>query len=155
MDSFSNSGNFWSKEEDNLLLRELKDCTNINDIAENHRRTNGSIRARINKIVYEMFKQNVPILEIIEKTKLNKEKIEEIIKKQKSCDVEYCNKLKIQNKLQYLNIKKKLKLLTDSVDAIYDNEKDNLNKEFYRELKTIEKTLSLSLMKIHNMYDIE
>lgn len=77
----SNLGKSWTKEEEYQLLEELESNIDINIIAQNHNRTTGGIYARCQIIAYELYTNNIPIEEIMEKTKLNYESIQLIIKK--------------------------------------------------------------------------
>lgn len=73
-----NLGKLWTKDEENLLNFKIE------KIAINHERTIGGIIAKINDIAYKMYIRNISIAEIIEKTKLDEKKIEEVIEKKKA-----------------------------------------------------------------------
>lgn len=79
-----NLGKLWTKDEENLLLQELSENFDIEKIAINHERTIGGIIAKINDIAYKMYIRNISIAEIIEKTKLDEKKLEEVIEKKKA-----------------------------------------------------------------------
>lgn len=79
-----NLGKLWTKDEENLLLQELSENFDIENIAINHERTIGGIIAKINDIAYKMYIRNISIAEIIEKTKLDEKKLEEVIEKKKA-----------------------------------------------------------------------
>ena len=65
----------WTHEEEKQLLEELKNGMDEDDIAINHQRTVGGIRARVRLIAYKMHINSYPMSEIIEKTKLTEEEI--------------------------------------------------------------------------------
>ena len=79
-----NMGTKWEKDEDNILLEELKKNTDIKSIADNHQRTIKAIKCRIKLIAYNMYMQNIQMHEIINITKLNEEVIRDIINKKKN-----------------------------------------------------------------------
>jgi predicted nucleic acid-binding Zn-ribbon protein len=76
-----NVGTKWTQTEENLLLEELNQNIDVATIAKNHNRTVGGINARRKVIAYKLFTKSVSMDDIINKTKLNKEQIEEEIKK--------------------------------------------------------------------------
>ena len=75
----SNAGKKWYNEEEILLLEELKKNIDIKTIAKNHERTKGAINSRCGHIAYRMYLKNIPMEEIIDKTKLDKMRIKQII----------------------------------------------------------------------------
>ena len=77
----------WSEKEDILLLEELRKDYKIEQIAKNHTRTIEDVQLQIQQLAYTMYKKNVTIDKITDKTKLTKEEICEIIEK-KRC---YCS----------------------------------------------------------------
>lgn len=77
----SNVGKKWSSDEEKILLEELKKNIDVVIIAQNHCRTLGGINSRRRDIAYKMYLDNVPINEIVEKTKLDEEYINQIINK--------------------------------------------------------------------------
>ncbi len=91
----ANIGNKWTEKEENMLLQELNDNLNIATIAKNHKRTTGGINSRRREIAYKMYLKNIPIEEIVEKTKLENDIIKETIlkrekfSKRKTKEVEY------------------------------------------------------------------
>ncbi len=91
----ANIGNRWTGKEENMLLQELNDNLNIATIAKNHKRTTGGINSRRREIAYKMYLKNIPIEEIVEKTKLENDIIQETIlkrekfSKRKTKEVEY------------------------------------------------------------------
>jgi len=68
----------WSEEEENQLLKELKEL-DIEEIAEIHNRTKGGINSRRKVIANRMYSENISIEEIMEKTKLNKKEIDKYV----------------------------------------------------------------------------
>lgn len=80
----SNIGQKWNDEEETLLIEELNKNIDIDTIAKNHNRTTGGINARRKDIAYKMHLQNISIQDIIKYTKLNEDKITEIIKKKQT-----------------------------------------------------------------------
>lgn len=67
-----NHGKKWNALEDKKLLQELNNKLSINEIAQNHNRTRGAIKARIALTVWKMHQNDKSIEEIIEKTKLDR-----------------------------------------------------------------------------------
>jgi len=80
----TNIGKKWEDEEEIQLLDELHKNIIISEIAKIHNRTQGGITSRIRFIAKKMHIQNIHIEEIIEKTKLNINEINDIIEKQES-----------------------------------------------------------------------
>lgn len=76
-----NKGIKWTEEEEKILLEELNNNDDIELISTKHKRTIGGINARRKQIAYSMHIENIPICEIINKTKLNEEQILDIINK--------------------------------------------------------------------------
>jgi 5-methylcytosine-specific restriction endonuclease McrA len=86
-------GERWSKEEDQNLLNEVKENLDVKTIANNHNRTIGGIKARIEKIAYDMHKNNANIDDIIISTKLTEKQILEIVrKKQEAIELKLAQK---------------------------------------------------------------
>jgi hypothetical protein len=75
----SNSGNKWTENEENQLLENLNKGCKIDQIAEIHGRSIGAINSRINDIAYKMHVNNIPIAEIMNKTKLEEYEIKIVI----------------------------------------------------------------------------
>lgn len=71
----------WSNQEEEQLLLEISNGLSISDIAEKHDRTVGGINSRIRHIARELFVNNCPMDEIIEKTKLSEDEIRFYINK--------------------------------------------------------------------------
>ncbi len=57
----------WSDNEELILLDELSNNISINDIAINHNRTMGGIKARIKEISLKMYNNGISIEEISKK----------------------------------------------------------------------------------------
>jgi len=77
----SNMGKKWNDEEEAALLDELEKDMDMNQIAQNHKRTVGAISFRLEDIAYKMNSKEVPMEEIIRKTRLTEERITETIQK--------------------------------------------------------------------------
>jgi len=109
----SNIGKKWTIEEENILLEELDKNLDINLIAKNHDRTIGGIIGRQKDIAYKMHIANIPIEEIIIKTKLTQELILEIIANKEQIKV---NKEQVkENKEQVKANKDKILLLENEI----------------------------------------
>lgn len=120
----------WTKEEERTLLTQLTMNMSVEDIANQHKRYVGGIAARIRKIAYDMYKQNVDITIIMDITKLTKEQIDEVIANK---GVESSsNKSSITNQLTEINqtLKEILQVLSSSnkqISVTVDNEHSTLN----------------------------
>ena len=68
----SNRGQKWTNQEETLLLEEISKNMDIELIAQSHNRTVGGINARRREIAYKLYKNDIPVEEIIVKTKLDK-----------------------------------------------------------------------------------
>jgi hypothetical protein len=77
----SNMGKKWNDEEEATLLDELEKDMDMNQIAQNHKRTVGAISFRLEDIAYKMHSKDVPTEEITRKTRLTEERIGETIQK--------------------------------------------------------------------------
>ena len=77
----SNIGKKWNDEEEATLLDELEKDMDMNQIAQNHKRTVGAISFRLEDIAYKMHSKEVPMEEITRKTRLTEERIAETIQK--------------------------------------------------------------------------
>ena len=80
----SNVGQRWTDDEEILLLEELSKNIDIKLIAQSHNRTIGGMNARRRLIAYKLYDNNIPMEEIMLKTKLAEYQIRETIKKQKN-----------------------------------------------------------------------
>ena len=76
-------GDKWLEFEDDALLFELQNNLTIDEIAYKHRRTKNAINSRRNQIALKMYENYSTIDEIINTTKLSKEKIDLILKHKK------------------------------------------------------------------------
>lgn len=74
----------WTPEEEAQLLQELHDNMDIDTIAQTHNRTIGGIQSRQREIAYKMHTKNVPMEEIMEKTKLDLMSIQHTINKKQN-----------------------------------------------------------------------
>ncbi len=70
----------WHKEEDDMVIEQIKAGVSYEDIAAKHERTANSIKLRAEKIVYEMT-LTMDIQEVIEKTGMSEENVKTIVKK--------------------------------------------------------------------------
>jgi small-conductance mechanosensitive channel len=77
----SNMGKKWNDEEEATLLDELEKDMDMNQIAQNHKRTVGAISFRLEDIAYKMHSKEVSTEEITRKTRLTEERIGETIQK--------------------------------------------------------------------------
>ena len=80
----SQAGKKWSQEEHQQLLEELEKKIDITEIAMIHKRNYGGIKSRINGIAYKMYNDKVSLDVIYEKTGVDKEELEEYIKREAS-----------------------------------------------------------------------
>ena len=80
----SNMGQKWSDEEETLLLEEINNNIDIEKIAQKHNRTIGGINSRRQEIAYKMYLKKVSIEEIIKRTKLDYNFIEQTIQKRQN-----------------------------------------------------------------------
>jgi|688.fasta_scaffold718034_2 hypothetical protein len=143
-----NLGKLWTKDEENLLLQELSENFDIEKIAINHERTIGGIIAKINDIAYKMYIRNISLAEIIEKTKLDEKKLEEVIEKKKA-------KIQSGKKIEEVIEKKKVKIksgkkINDSI-KIYDNSDKLVRKSDITEIKNDIKELKILMKKMNEM----
>lgn len=118
----SSLGEKWTPEEEEQLLIELSKNINFEEIANNHNRTVGGIKSRIKYIALNMLVNNVPIEEIIVKTKLD----EEIIK-QLEVKKDYKKETKNSNILSYdslnndiIEIKNQLVTINTNIQKIFN-----------------------------------
>ena len=102
-----NKGIKWTEEEEKILLEELNNNDDIELISTKHKRTIGGINARRKQIAYSMHIENIPMCEIINKTKLNEEQILDIINKNNNSK-QNINKKKISTENEIIEIKKKI-----------------------------------------------
>ena len=122
----SNMGQKWSDAEESLLLEELNNNIDIETIAQKHNRTIGGINSRRQEIAYKMYVKNVSIEEIIKRTKLDYNCIEQTIQKRQT------------------NNSKKIK--TKDIDNVFIS----INKNDYIELQNDVKKMKNSINEIKN-----
>jgi hypothetical protein len=125
----SNIGLKWFEDEDALLLEELNKNTDIETIAQNHSRTIGGINTRRREIAYKMYLKNISIEEIMEKTKLDADTINQIIDKRKNYNLkkitESKNTISLESEISKMKndikeLKNTIKELVESINAVYD-----------------------------------
>jgi hypothetical protein len=129
----SNQGHPWSADEEVQLLQELSNNISISDVAHNHHRTPGAIRARCRVIAYKMYLDNIDINTIKMQTKLCERAIHEIIAKKEGTankpvskpSAEPVNTLQtdiLAMKKDIAELKESVKEIVDMLKAIYDFE---------------------------------
>lgn len=91
-------GSKWSYKEELELLDEINENKTVKQIAEKHERTIGGINSRIHHIAYNMYKNDIPINEIENKTRLNRR-----VKKNVHNNEEIYEKLKeMEKRIEYI-----------------------------------------------------
>lgn len=124
----SNSGQKWAEVEETTLLEELNKNMDIETIAQNHKRTIGGINSRRKEIAYKMYLKDASMEEIIEKTKLDEEYIQQTIDKRKNYN---SNKVKETKKARSFEsemkndikeVKHILQELVEMMKAVYEFE---------------------------------
>ncbi|AYV77951.1 MAG: DEAD/SNF2-like helicase [Edafosvirus sp.] len=75
----------WDEDEEKQLLKQIK-SESISDIATDHKRTDGAIRSRLRHIAYQLHVKGKTVPEIMEITRLSKEKVTELIQKKTKID---------------------------------------------------------------------
>jgi hypothetical protein len=124
----SNMGQKWSDGEELLLLEELNNNIDIEIIAQKHCRTIGGINSRRKEIAYKMYLKNISMEEIIKKTKLDYNSIEQTIQKRQTNN---SNKNSNKNK-------------NEEVDNVFIS----INKNDYRELQNDLKNMKNDIKQI-------
>lgn len=129
----SNLGQKWTDEEESILLEELHNNIDIEKISQSHGRTVGGILSRRRMIAYNMYLNEVPMEEIVSKTKLDVKCIEETIKRRQNDTPD--NPKKIKNKEvktndeetneitiedEIIKMKKDIKEIKRTVNDIYE-----------------------------------
>ena len=76
-----NQGNRWSAEEEAKLLEELAADKSIDDIADEHKRTEGGIRSRITQIACNRIEAGESMELVIQATKMTEKQILESVNK--------------------------------------------------------------------------
>ncbi len=106
----------WSDNEELILLDELSNNISINDIAINHNRTMGGIKARIKEISLKMYNNGISIEEISKKTFLSHNQILNFAKTKKESE-------KKQNKessdFNMVQIKDEINLISKNIELTY------------------------------------
>lgn len=77
-------GEAWTSEEETTILSKLAQQIPLQDIANDHGRTIGSIQSRLKKISVEMVQKQIPFEQIQTITSITKKEIEDYIEKKKS-----------------------------------------------------------------------
>ncbi len=147
----ANIGNKWTEKEENMLLQELNDNLNIAMIAKNHKRTTGGINSRRKEIAYKMYLKNIPIEEIVEKTKLRNDVIKETIHKR-----ENYSKRKTKE-VEYLDITKLTDLHPNHTQQNF-SETDSIKndiEEIKYEIKHIKYSIKELIAVMKSIYDFE
>ncbi len=122
----SNMGQKWSHEEEALLLEELYNNMDIDTISQKHNRTIGGIESRRREIAYKMYLKNISIEEIILKTKLDYDSIQQTIEKRKQNNSKKQNKemdnvfISI-NKNDYLELQNDVKEIKKDISVLKNN----------------------------------
>ena len=132
----SNMGQKWTDEEETLLLEELNNNVDIGTISQKHSRTIGGINSRCQEIVYKMYLKNLSIEEIIKRTKLDYNCIEQAIQKKR------------QN-----NNSKKIK--TKEIDNVFISINKNDYIELQNDVKKIKNTLGELVEMMKAVYEFE
>ena len=115
-----NKGKLWTKEEETLLLNEIKNKNKFDIIALNHKRTIGSISAKSKKLIYDMHLKNMSIDEIVEILHLDCTFISEAIEQEKiysqnKVTKSKSNSIKPTNEYDLNDIKKDINELKQSI----------------------------------------
>lgn len=134
----SNLGQRWTDEEEKILLEELDKNLDIELIAEKHNRTTGGINARRREIAYKLYSKNISIEEIINKTRLNRNEIYEIIKRRNN----RLNSKQETKKDNTQNIKEDLDL-------------KNEMREMRNEINELKKTIKELIGMMNAVYEFE
>jgi predicted transposase YdaD len=81
-------GSRWTKEEEQLLLVELRDGHKISEIAEHHGRTVGGITARQKVIATKMLEEGKPMAQVCKTTRLTEDIIRQSQTQKKETELE-------------------------------------------------------------------
>lgn len=141
------SGKLWTKDEEMQLLRELSNNIDKEIIARNHGRTIGGINSRIRFIAVRMYMSNDDITNIIEKTKLDRCQVIELIEKhnrEKRKKKSLKSKINIESEI--LEIKRELIYMNKSM------EKSNIENEIL-ELKYKVDIMNKNMEKIFKLLE--
>ncbi len=110
---YVNSGQKWTREEEVVLLEELSKDTNIQTIARIHKRSVGAIDSRRREIAYNLYLKNIPMSEIIQKTRLDMACIEQTINRRKPLVIK---EVSLENEIS--GIKKDIKEIKNTLIGI-------------------------------------
>ena len=125
----SNIGLKWFEDEEAILLEELNKNIDIEIISQNHNRTVGGINSRRRENAYKMYLKNIYMEEIIEKTKLDVETINQTIDKRKNYNfkkmTESKNTISLESEIAEMKndikeLKNTIKELVERINAVYD-----------------------------------
>jgi len=110
----SRMGKKWDNDETEKLLQSIKNKKSYETISIEHERTIGGISSQIKKVALEYYSKDIPFEEIEVITGLNKEQINEAIKRQKN---------KINSKKSNINIDNNIDIdmQTNTSDNIITN----------------------------------
>ena len=138
----SNMGQKWTDDEEQKLLDELNNDTDIEIIAQNHSRTIGGIMSRCREIAYKMYIKNISIEEIIRKTKLDYASIKQTIEKRQNINSKKITNKELDNVLISIN----------KSDYTYlQNDVNNIKND----IKQIKTTLSELVDMMKAVYEFE
>ena len=138
-------GKKWTKEEDKSLLAILVLGTSIDIIANKHNRTLGSIRSRINLIVYNMYNDDISENDIIKSTGLTEEQYKQAIEWGRKKDI-----LKKEKKKR--RQQKQQKVTTTKTANILEglSSSENILNDDIKEIKEEIKQINKNIQKIWN-----
>ena len=77
-------GEAWTSEEETAILSKLAQQISLQDIANEHGRTFGSIKSRLKSIAIEMVQKQIPFEQIETITSITQKEIEDYLEKKKS-----------------------------------------------------------------------
>ena len=130
----SSVGKKWYPEEKEQMIKELEEGLSIEQIAVKHNRSFNGIYFKIKEHAYNLYLKNIPIEEIIQKSKLSKQEIEDAIfyyesknKEKKQKKINKKEEKKEENDINEIKkdiqeIKKDIKELIEMIKAIYEFE---------------------------------
>ena len=107
----------WSKQEETDMLNRIQDNEKIDIIADTFGRTINGIKARLRKISYELYCNDIEICDIIKKTGLSKKEVEDSINRRKNYENKNVNKINYE----IVYILDKLTEKCDKILKILDN----------------------------------
>jgi hypothetical protein len=77
-------GEAWTSEEETQILSKLAQQISLQDIANDHGRTIGSIKSRLKSIAVEMVEKQIPFEQIQTITSITQKEIEDYLEKKKT-----------------------------------------------------------------------